>query len=35
VKEEVGDAFDDEEMEDEGRSGKEAGEDRQKRNDAV
>jgi uncharacterized protein YjbJ (UPF0337 family) len=35
IKEEVGDALDDEEMEDKGRSEKEAGEDRQKRNDAV
>jgi uncharacterized protein YjbJ (UPF0337 family) len=35
VKEEVGDALDDEEMEEKGRREEEAGEDRQKRNDAV
>ena len=35
VKEEVGDAIDDEEMEEKGRSEKEAGEERQKKNDAV
>jgi uncharacterized protein YjbJ (UPF0337 family) len=35
VKEEVGDALDDEEMEEKGRREEEAGEDRQKRNDAI
>jgi uncharacterized protein YjbJ (UPF0337 family) len=35
VKEEVGDVLDDEEMEEKGESEEEAGERRQKRNDAV
>ena len=35
VKREVGDAFDDEEMEDKGARENEAGRDRQRRNDAV
>jgi uncharacterized protein YjbJ (UPF0337 family) len=35
VKEEVGDAFDDERMEDKGARENEAGKDRQKKNDAV
>lgn len=35
LKEEVGDAFDDEEMEDKGARENEAGIDRQKNNDAV
>jgi uncharacterized protein YjbJ (UPF0337 family) len=35
IKEEVGDALDDEEMEDKGARENEAGKDRQKRNDAV
>jgi uncharacterized protein YjbJ (UPF0337 family) len=35
VKREVGDAIDDEEMEDKGERENEAGKDRQKRNDAV
>lgn len=35
VKEEVGDTLDDDEMEEKGRSEKEAGEDRQKKNNAV
>jgi uncharacterized protein YjbJ (UPF0337 family) len=35
VKREVGDAIDDEEMEDKGARENEAGKDRQKRNDAV
>jgi len=35
VKREVGDAFDDEQMEDKGARENEAGRDRQRRNDAV
>jgi uncharacterized protein YjbJ (UPF0337 family) len=35
VKEEVGDMIDDDEMEEKGRNEKEAGEDRQKKNNAV
>lgn len=35
VKEEVGDALDDEQMEDKGARENEAGKDRQRRNDAV